>query len=61
MLKLKNVIKRMDENYKLSVPDNYLVGVTYSKHSGVYLASFTYMGSEVYQPKEFKCYIIIPE
>ena len=29
--------------------------------AGVYLASFTYSGDDIYAPGEYVCYIIIPE
>ena len=48
------------------VDDNYHVDLTIFRdrmpnEAGVYLASFTYSGDEVYAPGEYVCYIVIPE
>ena len=46
--------------------ENYLAGGTnfydlMPNEAGVYLASFTYSGDDIYAPGEYVCYIVIPE
>jgi len=57
---IKAFYAKADEFYKISMPNSY-AGTTPPEKSGVYLASFTYTGDEIYQAEEYICYIIISE
>ena len=49
--------KGADENYLAGGTSFY--GIMPDK-AGVYLASFTYSGDDIYAPGEYVCYIVIP-
>ena len=48
--------RKADENYH--VQDTFFRSIP--NEAGVYLASFTYSGDDVYAPAEYVCYIVIP-
>lgn len=56
---VKSFFRKTDEFYSIIGHDNSLT--SYPKESGVYLASFTYTGDNIYCPIEYVCYLVIPE
>ncbi len=51
------LFRKADEKYQVKG----LLFYSMPNEAGVYLASFTYSGDDVYAPGEYVCYIVIPE
>ena len=52
------LFKKVDENYHVKLTS---FRDRMPNEAGVYLASFTYSGDDIYAPGEYVCYIVIPE
>lgn len=53
---IKSWFVKTGESFMIDYPPRSIL----PREPGVYLASFTYTGNEIYQPVEYVCYIIIP-